>query len=287
MERKPLYISWKIKPREKFSRDKKANPNATFWLDWIIKKHLVSSHDDELTSFLQHFRSEIFSARWKMFSQAYCIIFNELKWILLSDGSKQTVWGTRELSELLMNSKCFQFEEGKKFSVPLKLRPIHNCVLNKFAFAAKGRRKHFQNFSDASGKKINWNRCINFTRLVFLWLSKRNLKTVACNSASIYGLLVESQPRTWAFFLLQFSVIFFSLRSQSTRRSRIFAMFRWTLWKIHRDEKCRRGIPMILWRIWVMLAMLATFSLKGRNFYCHQHFFRLINKCQRSLRLLK
>lgn len=44
---------------------------------------------------------------------------------------------------------------------------------------------------------------------MFLWLSKRNLKTVACNSASIYGLLVESQPRTWAFFLLQFSVIFF------------------------------------------------------------------------------
>lgn len=154
VERKQLYISWKIKPREKFSRDKKANPNATFWLDWIIKKHLVSSHDDELTSFLQHFHSEIFSARWKMFSQAYCIIFNELKWILLSDGSKQTVWGTRELSELLMNSKCFQIEEGKKFSVPLKLRPIHNCVLNKFAFAAKGRRKHFQHFSDASEKNL-------------------------------------------------------------------------------------------------------------------------------------
>lgn len=138
--------------RGKNSREIKTNPNATFWLDWIIKKHLVSSHDDELTSFLQHFRSKIFSARWKMFSQAYCIIFNELKWILLSDGSKQTVWGTRELSELLMNSKCFQIEEGKKFSVPLKLRPIHNCVLNKFAFAAKGRREHFQHFSDASGK---------------------------------------------------------------------------------------------------------------------------------------
>lgn len=58
-------------------------------------------------------------------------------------------------------------------------------------------------------KKFNWNRCINFTRLVFLWLSKRNLKTVACNSASIYGLLVELQPRTLTFFLLQFSVIFF------------------------------------------------------------------------------
>lgn len=46
---------------------------------------------------------------------------------------------------------------------------------------------------------------------MFLWLSIRNLRTLACNSASIYGLLVESLPRTSAFFCHNFSVIFLPL----------------------------------------------------------------------------
>lgn len=167
----------------------------------------------------------------------------------------------------------FPIWRGKKVLRAVEIKTNSQLCSQQVCFRRKRQTKTFSAFFGCFEKKFNWNRCINFTRLVFLWLSKRNLKTVACNSASIYGLLVESQPRTWAFFLLQFSVIFFSPRSQSTRRSRIFAMFRWTLWKIHRDEKCRRGIPMILWRFWVMLAMLAALSLKGRNFYCYQHFF--------------